>query len=114
MLSTPTHGYQSLGPLYRSSGPQWDPQNWAFPGYDFGDVQSTASPITSTPASASAISPYAEHLQRGHEAKASLINIGTIDSTSDLETIVFKYSAPGCDGKTFNRWHELKRHYNGV
>jgi hypothetical protein len=40
--------------------------------------------------------------------------IGTIASTSNLDTVVFKCSAPACDGRTFNRWHELKRHYNGA
>jgi hypothetical protein len=42
------------------------------------------------------------------------INIGTIDGTSNLETIVFKCSAQSCKDLKFSRWQEFRRHYNGA
>ena len=44
---------------------------------------------------------------------APTVHIGTIEGTADLKTIAFRCSAPACNGGTFSRWHELKRHFNG-
>lgn len=47
-------------------------------------------------------------------AKLPTLMIGYMYGTADLETLVFKCSMPECDGTTFKRWFELKRHYNGA
>lgn len=40
--------------------------------------------------------------------------IGTIYSTSDADTFVFKCFHEACHPKSFGRWYDFKRHYNGA
>jgi hypothetical protein len=40
--------------------------------------------------------------------------IGTMYSEGELEEFVFECGAPGCAGKTFGRWYDFKRHFNGA
>ncbi|KAH6875725.1 hypothetical protein BKA58DRAFT_127112 [Alternaria rosae] len=49
------------------------------------------------------------------QANVPTINtLGTIEGTDSLGMLVFRCSAPSCIGKTFNRWQDFTRHYNGA
>ncbi|KAJ4361911.1 hypothetical protein N0V83_010852 [Neocucurbitaria cava] len=42
------------------------------------------------------------------------IMVGSMYSTASLDAFVFKCSIPECMEKTFGRWYDLRRHFNGA
>ncbi|CAO2653195.1 Nn.00g026060.m01.CDS01 [Neocucurbitaria sp. VM-36] len=54
------------------------------------------------------------HPTKSSAMERSSIKIGTMYGTASLDAFVFKCSIPECADKTFRRWYELKRHYNGA
>jgi hypothetical protein len=40
--------------------------------------------------------------------------IGSVYSTSEPNTNIIRCDDPGCKKKTFGRWNDFKRHYNGA
>lgn len=42
------------------------------------------------------------------------VTIGSMHTTTDLASVFFKCSMPGCEDKTFGRWYDLRRHYRSV
>lgn len=62
------------------------------------------TPITTLPLSMHHFTPIQTHR----------IAIGTVYSTSDQDTFVFKCFHESCRHKSFGRWYDFKRHYNGA
>jgi hypothetical protein len=65
-------------------------------------------------AMASPASAPAAHSSSSTLTTTKHMQVGSIYSTEEADTYIFKCCNPVCGKKTFGRWYDFRRHYNGA
>ncbi|KAF2125840.1 hypothetical protein P153DRAFT_94865 [Dothidotthia symphoricarpi CBS 119687] len=74
------------------------------------DTQQSSSPSTGEAIQGSDALPF----RQSSPEESAFVKIATVYSPGSSSTAVFSCQSPGCAGRTFSRWPDFKRHYDGA